>query len=138
MTDAWFRFAKEIITFIQSGNYINLSRIDPVLLYLRNAGSTSGSNFITDSAGSTFLCLTSGRCITSHLVDYREAPTARNREQNYWKYIDVSPHTVEFERLCTAAGMVAHERQVDTSLIKGNALRFATCSGKARAYYLYV
>ena len=135
---AWFRFAKEIITFVQSGNYINLSRIDPALLYLRNAGSTSGSNFITDSAGSTFLCLTSGRCITSHLVDYREAPTACNREQNYWKYIDVSPHTVEFERLCTAAGMAAHEWQVDTSLIKGNALCFATRSGKARAYCLYV
>ncbi|KIM71591.1 hypothetical protein PILCRDRAFT_16926 [Piloderma croceum F 1598] len=73
----------------------------------------------------------SGRCITSHLVEYREAPTARNGQQNYWKYIDVFPHTVEFERLCGAAGMVAHERQVDTSLIKGNALRFATRSGKS-------
>ena len=48
------------------------------------------------------------------------------------------PLTVEFERLCTAAGMAAHEWQVDTSLIKGNALHFATRSGNACAYCLYV
>ena len=125
------RFAKQIITFAQSGNYINLSRIDPAILYISNAGSTSG-NFFTDSAGSLFLCLTSGCCVESHLVDVQHAPTARGSQQNYWKFIDVSPHTVEFERLCAAAGMAARQRMIETNLIRGNALRFTTRSSKAR------
>lgn len=125
------RFAKQIIAFAQSGNYINLSRIDPGILYISNAGSTSG-NFFTDSSGSLFLCLTSGRCVESHLVSVQHAPTTRGGEQNYWKFIDVSPHTVEFERLCAAAGMAARQRMVETNLIRGNALRFTTRSGKAR------
>lgn len=127
-----YRFAKEIITFVQSGNFINLSRIDPALLYLRNGGSNSGSNYFTDSIGSMFMCLTSGRCVESHVVQAQHAPTARNGQQNFWKYIDVSPHTVEFERLCAAAGMAWHQLQVETNFIRGNALRFTTRSSKAR------
>ena len=125
------RFAKQIITFAQSGNYINLSHIDPAILYISNAGSTSG-NFFTDSAGSLFLCLTSGCCVESHLVDVQHAPTACGSQQNYWKFIDVSPHTVEFERLCAAAGMAARQRMIETNLIRGNSLRFTTRSSKAR------
>jgi hypothetical protein len=125
------RFAKQIITFAQSSNFINLSRIDPAILYLRNGGSNSGTNYFTDSSGSMFLCLTSGRCVESHLVNVQAAPTARNTPKNFWKYINVSPHTVEFERLCAATGMASHQLQVETNFIRGNSLRFTTRSGKA-------
>src|SRR5258708_3817257 len=106
-----YRFVKEIITFVQSGNFINLSCIDPALLYLYNGGSNSGSNYFTDSIGSMFMCLMSGHCVESHVVQAQHAPTAHNGQQNFWKYIDVSLHTVEFERLC-AAGMAWHQLQV--------------------------
>ena len=78
------------------------------------------------------MCLTSGRCVRSHLVDLQHAPTAPGNAQNYRKYIDVSPHTVEFERMAGAIGMAAHQDIVETSLIGGNALRFTTRSGKLR------
>jgi hypothetical protein len=76
------------------------------------------------------MCLTSGRCVQSRLVDLQHAPTSRGNEQNYYKYIDVSPHTVEFERLASAAGMASRLSIVETSLIGGNALRITTRSGK--------
>jgi hypothetical protein len=78
------------------------------------------------------MCLTSGRCVRSHLTDLQPGPTSRGNEQNYQKYIDVSPHTVEFERLASAAGMASRLSIVETSLISGNALRFTTRSGKLR------
>jgi hypothetical protein len=95
-------------------------------------GSKGGSQFITDFAGTAYMCLTSGRCVQLHLVDTQLAPTARGTPQNYWKYIDISPHTVEFERLAAAAGMASRQDVVETSLIGGNALRITTRSGKLR------
>jgi hypothetical protein len=124
------RFAKEIITFICNGSYINLSHIDPAILFLCNAGSSSGSTYFTDEIGSLFMCLTAGRCVKSRLHELQPAPTKSSNEQNYWKYIDVSSHTVEFECLCAAVGMASHLSVVDTNLIGGNALRFMTHSGK--------
>ena len=132
VADCSCRFAQEIVTFVQSGPYINLSPIDPAILYIRKAGYSSGSTFFTDSAETLFMCLTSGRCVTSHLTDVQPAPTARGSQQNFWKYIDVSPHTVEFERLCAVVGMATRQSYVETNLIRGNALCFTTRSGKAR------
>jgi hypothetical protein len=80
------------------------------------------------------MCLTSGRCVQSHLTDVQPAPTARGRAQNYRKYIDISPHTVEFEQLAAAVGMASHQDVVETSLIGGNALRITTRSGKLREH----
>jgi hypothetical protein len=112
-----------------------LSRIDPAILYLREVGNKGGSQYITDFAGTAYLCLTSGRCVQSHLTDIQPAPTARGNAQNYWKYIDVSPHTVEFERLAAAVGMASRQDVVETSLIGGNALRITTRSGKLREHH---
>jgi hypothetical protein len=97
---------------------------------LCNAGSSSGSTYFTDKIGSLFMCLTAGRCVKSRLHELQPAPTKSSNEQNYWKYIDVSSHTVEFECLCAAVGMASHLSVVDTNLIGGNALRFMTRSGK--------
>ena len=126
------RFAIEVVCFARSGHFINLSRIDPAILYLREVGSKGGSQYIADFAGTAYMCLTSGRCVQSRLVDVQPAPTARGNPQNYWKYIDISPHTVEFERLAAAIGMASRQDVVETSLIGGNALRFTTRSGKQR------
>ena len=79
-----------------------------------------------------FMCLTSGRCVRSCLTDFQPAPTLQGNDQNYWKYIDISPHTVEFERLASAAGMASRLSIVETALIGGNALRVTTRSGKLR------
>jgi len=95
-------------------------------------GSKGGSQFITDFAGTAYMCLTSGHCVQSHLVDTQLAPTAQGTPQNYWKYIDISPHTVEFERLAAAAGMASCQDVVETSLIGGNALHITMRSGKLR------
>jgi hypothetical protein len=80
------------------------------------------------------MCLTSGCCVQLHLTDVQPAPTARGSAQHYRKYIDISPHTVEFERLAAAVGMASHQDVVETSLIGGNALRITTCSGKLREH----
>jgi len=53
-------------------------------------------------------------------------PPSQGTPQNYWKYIDISLHTVKFERLAAAAGMASHQDMVETSLIGGNALRITT------------
>jgi hypothetical protein len=76
------------------------------------------------------MCLMSGCCVKSCLVEVQPAPTSRGSEQNYFKYVDVRPHTVEFERMCAVLGMSAHLKIVDTSLIGGNAIRVTTRSGK--------
>jgi hypothetical protein len=130
LTDPQSRFAIEIVTFAQSGNFINLSCIGPAIPYLRKVGNTGSLPYLTDFTGTAYMCLTSGRCVRSHLVDLQHAPTAQGNTQNYWKYIDVSPHTVEFEHMAGAIGMAAHQDIVKTSLIGGNALRFTTQTGK--------
>jgi hypothetical protein len=124
-------FAKEVITFVCSGNFINLSQVLPSDLYLRDAGYKGGSQFITDVNGSLFMCLTSGCCVTSHLTDVQQAPTARGSAQNYFKYIDVRPHTVEYEQMCASIGMAACQKFVETSLIGSNAIRIHTRSWKS-------
>jgi hypothetical protein len=78
------------------------------------------------------MCLLAGSCVSSHVVEVRPAPTARNVDQNYHKYIDIRPHTIEYERMCAALGMVARTRLVDTNLIGGNTLRVSTRSAKLR------
>ena len=78
--------------------------------------------------------LTSGCCVTSRLVDPQLAPTTHNTEQNYFKYIDIRPHTVEYERLCAVVGMALRQNVVDTTLIGGNAIRITTRSGKSSKF----
>jgi hypothetical protein len=97
-------------------------------------GNKGSSQYFTDEAGTTYMCLTSGRCVQSRLVDLQQAPTSQGNLQNYWKFIDVSPHTVEFKRLASAAGMASRQGVMETSLIGGNALRITTCSGKFCKY----
>jgi hypothetical protein len=80
------------------------------------------------------MCLLAGSCINSHLLEVRPASTARNVEQNYHKYIDVRPHTVEYERMCAVLGMAARTRLMDTNLIGGNTLRVSTRSAKSCMY----
>jgi hypothetical protein len=124
--------------FTWSGPYINLSRIDPAILYLREVSNKGSSQYFTNSAGHVSMCLTSGHCVNSCLVDIYPAPTAQGNQQNYWKYIIISPHTVEYERLASAAGMASHQAVVETSLIGGNALRITTCSGKLHNQLLFL
>jgi hypothetical protein len=104
------------------------------MLYFRECGYKGGSTFLTDSRGSLFMCLTSGCCVASRLVEPQHAPTPRNSEQNYYKYIDVRPHTVEYERLCAVLGMALRLNAVETTLIDGNAIRIATRSGKTSKF----
>ena len=78
------------------------------------------------------MCLMSSCCIQSRPVDVQLAPTTQGNPQNYWKYINISPHTVEFEWLAATIGMASHQDVVETSLIGGNALHFMTRSGKQR------
>jgi hypothetical protein len=108
LPDYHSRFAIEVVTFARSGNFINLSHIDPTILYLRKVGNKGSSQYLTDFAGTAYMCLTSGRCVRSHLVDLQLAPTTPGSAQNYRKSIDVSPHTVEFERMAGVIGMAAH------------------------------
>jgi hypothetical protein len=71
-------------------------------------------------------------------MEAQPAPTSRGSDhQNYFKYIDVRPHTVEFERMCAAVGMAARLKVVETSLIGGNAIRITTRSGKVCMYAFF-
>lgn len=133
----YLRLAKQLVTFTQSGPYLNLPRANPSLLYVREGGYNGNSQFLTDSRGSVFMFLTSGCCVSSRLVDPQLAPTTRNTEQNYFKYIDIRPHTVEYERLCAVVGMTLRQKVVETTLIGGNAIRITTRSGKSGKFHTY-
>ena len=129
---------REVVSFTQNGSYINLSWIDPTILYLHEVGNKGGSQYFTNSAGHIFMCLTSGCCVDSCLMDIYPAPTAQGNQQNYWKYIVISPHTVEYEQLASVAGMASHQAVVEMSLIGGNALWITTHSGKSCNQLLFL
>lgn len=124
-------FIKRLITFVSSGPYVNPSRYDPTFLYNGPGPYSNSGTFICNDTGSLLMLLSVGRCVKSCLMRPVNAPTAKGKDQNYFKHIDVKLHTVEFERLASALGMVSHQSTVNTSLENGNDLRFTTRSNPA-------
>lgn len=124
-------FIKRLIKFVNSGPYINPSRYDPTFLYNGPGPYNNSGTFICNDTGSLLMLLSVGRCVKSCLMRPVNAPTAKGKDQNYYKHIDVKLHTVEFERLASALGMVSHQSTVNTSLENGNDLRFTTRSNPA-------
>ena len=109
---------RSAITFQNSNNFANLSRVDPALISTGHLGQTY---FHLLRAGAKAITFTSVIIVDScHLFEAKPAPNSKPV-----KAISGALIEGEWERLIGAIGMVLHERDFKAQLFKDN-LSFTT------------